>query len=502
MTERLFTGAETRELDRIAIDEVGIPGFELMQRAGEAVFAELLQRWPGVRRISVCCGKGNNAGDGYVVAGLARGLGLEVELLQLGASGALTGDAARARDAALAAGVVPGEHADGLPVPTGEVVVDALLGTGLKGAPRAPFAAAIEAVNAAGAPVLAVDIPSGVDADSGGAPGVAVRARATVTFIGKKLGLYTGAGVTLAGDVVFAGLGVGEEVRERLGGVPLLDLPGALAAWPLPTRDASAYKHSLGHVVVVGGDESMGGAPLMAAEAALRVGAGMVTVVTRACHRNAILARRPEIMVVDADDDELRGDVLGRASVLVLGPGLGRRAWGLKLLAEGLELGKPTVLDADGLNGLAAEGLEPRGPTLITPHTGEAATLLGTSTAAISADRPAAARALAELARGSGGEGAAVLKGAGSVMAHADAGGARLLGVCAHGNPGMATAGMGDVLSGVLGGLLGQRASVPATLVVGVTAHSRAGDLAAARTGQRGLLATDLLPELMALLDV
>lgn len=502
MTQRLFTGAQTRELDRIAIDEVRIPGYQLMQRAGEAVFTELLQRWPGVRRISVCCGKGNNAGDGYVVAGLAQQLGLDVELLQLGASGALEGDAARARDAALATGVVPREHADGLPTPAGEVVVDALLGTGLKGAPRPPFAGAIEAVNAAGAPVLAIDIPSGVDADTGAAPGIAVRALATVTFIGRKLGLHTGAGIALAGEVVFADLGVGEDVRARLGGVPLLDLPGALAAFPLPTRDASAYKHSLGHVVVVGGDESMGGAPLMAAEAALRVGAGMVTVVTRARHRNAILARRPEIMVVDADTDELRGDVLGRASVLVLGPGLGRRGWGIRLLAEGLELGKPTVLDADGLNVLAAEQLVPRGPTLMTPHSGEAATLLRTSTAEISADRPAAARALAELARGAGGDGAAVLKGAGSLMAHADDEGVRLLGVCAHGNPGMATAGMGDVLSGVLGGLLAQHATVPGTLAVGVTAHSRAGDLAAARTGQRGLLATDLLPELMALLDV
>jgi hydroxyethylthiazole kinase-like uncharacterized protein yjeF len=501
MSQTLYTAKQTRELDRIAIEEAGIPGFELMRRAGEAALAGLLDCWPGVKSITVCCGKGNNAGDGYLVAGRAVGFGIEVELLQLEDLAALRGDAATARDWAVGQGVQIRACAEQMSVPRGEVIVDALLGTGLTGAPRGLYAAAIETINQSGKAVLAVDIPSGVSADTGAIAGVAIHADLTVTFIGRKLGLYTGAGAAAAGEVVFADLGVGADITGRVQGVPLLKLDDLLDQPGLPERSANAYKHALGHVLVVGGDDAMGGAPLMAAEAALRVGAGMVTVATRAHHRSAILARRPELMVVDADDDDQLLPALQRATTLVVGPGLGRGRWGLKLLEHAIAAQKVMVVDADGLNLIAEADLRLLAPAVFTPHAGEAATLLSRSVAEVQADRPGAGLALAELAAGAAGVGVSVLKGAGTVISHSSGPTqTRLLGVCGHGNPGMASAGMGDVLSGVIGGLLAQGMTAADAALIGVIAHSKAADDAVRVTGERGLLATDLLPELMRLL--
>jgi ADP-dependent NAD(P)H-hydrate dehydratase / NAD(P)H-hydrate epimerase len=495
----LYSAAQCRELDRLAIETHGIPGFELMLRAGRTAFHELLRCWPEARHVAVCCGKGNNAGDGYIVAGLAVQSGLRVTLWQLGSARDLAGDAGRARDWARERGVEP---CSGPPERIeADVVVDALLGIGFRGEVRDAFAACVAAINASGAPVLAIDIPTGVDADTGATRGPAVRARVTVTFIGRKLGLHTGAGAAHAGAVVFADLGVPGVVHRVIRGVPWLDYGGLPASFRLGPRDATAYKHSLGHVVVVGGDHSMGGAPLMAAEAALRVGAGMVSVVTRAAHRPAILTRRPEIMVVDADDPTACATALARASCLVVGPGLGQHDWGLDLLRRALARNLPTVLDADGINNYAtldggADRQWPgRPPLIVTPHAAEAARLLGIDVAAVQDDRPAAARLLACRVGG-----VAVVKGAGSVIASARDSAAELVGVCAHGNPGMASAGMGDVLSGIIGGLLAQGLAPEAATAAGVCLHSLAADRAAAVFGQRSLLATDLLQSMIQIL--
>ncbi|MFU8814129.1 MAG: NAD(P)H-hydrate dehydratase [Pseudomonadales bacterium] len=492
----LYTAAQCRELDRLAIHDHGMPGFELMQRAGRAAFVELLHRWPEARRVAVCCGKGNNAGDGYILAGLAREGGFDVVLWQLGDPGELAGDAARARDWAGERGVAPQA---GPPASiSADVVVDALLGTGLKGPLRGAFADSAANINRSGVPVLAIDLPTGISADTGAAPGEAVRASATVCFIGRKLGLYTGAGVSHAGDVIFRDLGVPSAVYRAVSGCPWLSYPQLPEAYRTRRREADAYKHALGHVVVVGGDHSMGGATLMAAEAALRVGAGMVSVVTRAEHRPAILARRPEVMVVDADDADARRAVFGKARCLVVGPGLGQQPWGRSLFDEALSTGLPTVLDADGLNNLATLSVALQGPVIITPHVAEAARLLGSDVAAVQSDRPAAALALARLVRG-----VAVLKGAGSLIAAADDGAddrAELLGVCAHGNPGMASAGMGDVLSGIIAGLLAQALTPEAAAAAGTCLHSFAADRAVAAVGQRSLLAMDLLHPMIDIL--
>lgn len=488
----LHSAAQCRDLDRRAIAS-GIPGFELMQRAGQAAFRELLARWPDARRLAVCCGKGNNAGDGYLVAGLAQRIGMAVTLIQIGDPDALQGDAARARDWAAAEGVVP------QPGPprtlSADVIVDALLGTGIEGELREPFARTAALINASAIPVLAVDVPSGVSADTGYAAAHSVRADLTVTFIGRKLGLHTGPGVSHAGTVVFDDLGVPPEIRAAVPGLPWYRYPDLAPAYRLPPRDANAHKHALGHLVVVGGDHSMGGAPLMAAEAALRCGAGMVSLLTRAEHRAAVLARRPEVMVVDADDVGRRRDLLERATALVVGPGLGADPWGDALLAEALARPVPAVVDADGLNGAARLGLDLGGTRVITPHPGEAARLLECASADVQADRPARARALAQQVNA-----VTVLKGPGSILAAPSADGGALLGVCAHGNPGMASAGMGDVLSGIVGALLAQGLNAEAAAVAGVCLHSFAGDRAVLRFGPRSLLASDLTDAMVEIL--
>ena len=485
----LYTSAQCRELDRLAIVEHGIPGFELMLRAGRAAFGELTTRWPQARSITIFCGKGNNAGDGYVIAGLAREMGIDAQVLQIGDSN-FQGDAELARQWAAERGVAAEPSAAAL---RGKLLVDALLGTGLKGPPRDAFARAVNRINTSGLPVLAVDVPTGLSADTGAECGEAVRADVTVSFIGPKLGLHTGPGLALRGELVHADLGVPPSVLNAVAGCPLL----TFEPQSLPPLGVNLYKHQAGHLVVVGGDLGMGGAPLMAAQAALRAGTGLVSVVTRGAHRPAVLSRCPEIMVQDADDAQAANDLFARATALVIGPGIGRNQWGETLFRSALATPKPRLIDADGLRWLAQGGAPNRlaesdgpAPKVLTPHTGEAAQLLGTTAAEIEQDRPGAALQLAKR-YGS----VVVLKGAGSICA-AD----RLLGVCGHGNPGMATAGMGDVLSGVIGGLLAQGLHPRQAATIGTSLHSRAADLAAERRSQRGLIATDLLDTIAELL--
>jgi len=491
--DRLFTAAESRALDRLAIERHGVAGIVLMKRAGRAAWMTLQQRWPFADAITVVCGRGNNAGDGYIVAGCARSSGKKVQLIQLGSASALSGDAALARDWAVALGVMIDEVADEAPAfeVDGEVIVDALIGTGARGDVRPGFARAIGRINAAAKPVLALDIPSGLCADTGRVLGSVVRADVTVTFIGVKRGLVTGSGPDHTGAVVLDTLGVPDDCHRDIGGIAALQWSGQRHL--IPQRAPSAYKHQSGHALIVGGDSGMGGAVAMAAEAALRVGAGLVSVVTRPEHVSAILARRPEVMVKGADDARPLDALVDRASVIAIGPGLGRGDWGHALLERVLRAGKPLVVDADGLHLLAQHRVDATPPMVLTPHVAEAGALLGNNTVAdVQRDRFAAATELA--ARSS--NGAAILKGAGSVVA-----GAGRLGVCLHGNPGMATAGMGDVLTGVVAGLLAQGLGVWDAAVAGACLHSFAADRVAERNGRIGLLATDLLIELRAILN-
>lgn len=490
MPHRLYRTAQVRELDRIAIEEYGIPSDELMRRAGAAAFAELQQRWAGARRLAVFCGRGNNGGDGYVVARLAREAGLDARVFVPAGIAPAQGAAARAAELwSNGGGSIDAWRGD-VDLRDFDVIVDALLGTGLDRPPEGAWREVIEAIVASGRPVLAIDVPSGLDADRGSAPGVVVRADLTVTFIALKTGLFTGSGRELAGELRFSDLGLSEEILAR--GEPAAgrlspEVFGALLA----PRRRGAHKGDFGHVLVIGGDHGMAGAVRMAAEAAVRSGAGLVSVATRAQHAALISLARPELMAHGVEDGQALAPLLARADVIALGPGLGRGDWSRAVFDMAMASGLPLVVDADGLN-LLAEAPRRREDWILTPHPGEASRLLGTSTAMIEKDRYAAVQ---ELQQRYGG--AVVLKGAGTLVR----GPRGEVAVCDAGNPGMATGGMGDVLTGIIAGLRAQGITLADAAGLGVLLHAMAGDRAAADGGERGMLATDLLQHLRPLLN-
>jgi len=479
----IYSASQVRDLDRRAIDEFGIAGYELMTRAGTATLEALRALWPSARSIAVLCGPGNNGGDGYVVARLARSHGLATRVVAVGDPESLAGDARRAYDDFTAEG---GRCEPWSPsVVQCDVIVDAIFGTGLARPVAGDAASIIAAVNASGRPVVAVDIPSGLNADTGAIQGVAVRAEVTVTFVGRKPGFYVGEGLDRVGRVLVDDLGVPRATFD--GAIPAARLIGeGTIAEALPRRPRTAHKGGHGHVLVIGGGPGMPGAARLAGEAALRAGAGLVTL---AAHPDnaAIAATRPELMCIGAASPADLHALLGRATIVAVGPGLGQGAWAESLLEAALESGLPLVVDADALNLLAAS---PRtfARWVLTPHPGEAARLLGITGAAVQADRLGAAR---ELQSRYGG--VVVLKGAGSIVQ--PPGGPPW--ICDRGNPGMAAGGMGDVLTGVIAGIAAQCGDLGLAARAGVLVHAQAGDLAA-RAGERGMLAGDVLRQVRA----
>lgn len=488
----LYTASQVRELDRRVAEGLGLAPGELMERAGAAAFRRLRANWPRIRRLGVVAGPGNNGGDGYVVARLAAAAGLQVRLAAPGGAPRAGSDAERAsRRYAAAGGQVTAEV--GHVLKHAELVVDAIFGTGLSRPPAGALAAAIEAVNACGRPCFALDLPSGLDSDTGHAPGAAVQATRTLSFIVDKPGLHTGAGVARCGTVDLADLGAPAAALQAAGepAARLID-PAPLVATHWPPRRRDAHKGDFGHVLLIGGARGMAGAAALAATSALRSGAGLVSVATHPGHLAALLAARPELMVHEVAQATELDALLARASVLALGPGLGTGDWGRQLLRRALASRLPCVLDADALNLLAtgAVKLPEGGPTIITPHPGEAARLLASDTETIAADRLAAAR---ELQRRYGA--VAVLKGAGTLVADGEG----PLGVVPGGNPGMASGGMGDVLTGMIAGLWAQAAggasahTGAAAARLGAALHAGAGDRAAQQQGEPGLVAGDLI---------
>jgi len=484
----LYRAEQVHGLDRTAIDEHGIPGAELMERAGRAAYRLLRQGWPDARVVSIVCGIGNNGGDGYVVARYARTDGLEVRVLQLGDPQRLRGDAltmaTRFREAG--GSVAPFQE---LPQST-ELIVDAILGTGLEREVTGAWAQAIEAINRHPAPVIAIDIPSGLHSDLGRILGTAVRAEATISFIGLKQGMFTGAGPDCCGKVRFDALQVPAAVYARQ------ILSARRLAWAqlgglLARRPRAANKGSFGHVLVVGGARGYSGAARLAGEGALRAGAGLVTIATHPEHAAYINLSRPELMCLGVEGPTELEPALERATVVAVGPGLGKDSWGKGLLARVLETRRPLVVDADALNLLAASPTS-RDDWVLTPHPGEAARLLGTETDAIQADRFGSIRRLRNRCNG-----VVVLKGAGTLIQGPSH---KPTGVCTSGNPGMATAGTGDVLTGVIAALIAQGLGLEDAAAGGVCLHAAAGD-AAAEDGERGLLASDLLARIRPLLN-
>jgi len=483
-----LSNGSARALDAYEIEKRRVPGFTLMTRAAEAALTLLRARWPQARRVAVVCGAGNNGGDGYVLARLAHAAGLEVLVLAAASPDKLTGDARRAQEEWLAAG--GRAHPFAADALSGsDVIVDGLLGTGFRPPARAETLAVIQAINGARRPVLALDIPSGIDADSGAVKEEAVRADITLSFVGLKSGLYLGQGPEHAGVVLLDDLGVVVPAQPEF--TPLMRrIDEAEIAASLPRRARDAHKGTSGRVLIIGGGPGMPGAVRMAAIAALRVGAGLVTVAAAAENLTAVTAAQPELIYLPVSSITNIEAALRTAGVVAVGPGLGTGEWAQRLWSQLLSSQVPAaVVDADALNLLASRPEPLPSGWIITPHPGEAARLLGVDTAAIQADRLAAVRAL-HARYGA----VSVLKGAGTLVACGPANAAELQ-ICDRGNPGMATAGMGDVLTGVIAGLRAQISDSALAARVGVLVHALAGD-SAAQAGQRGLIASDVVAEL------
>lgn len=481
----LFDTAAARTLDERASALAGDGGWSLMSQAGLAAWQCLLQQWPDARQLCVVAGSGNNGGDGYVLATHALQSGRQVRLFVLPGKPPAT---ALARQAAAAFASAGGqvETVDGA-LPACDVLVDALFGLGLDRAPDVYARALIEAINAQQAPVFSLDVPSGVDADRGRVPGAAVRARMTLQFIANHRGLFTGDALDHVGQRRLAPLEVDDTAWEGVNASAqrwAADRLGTL----LPPRRNNSHKGESGHVLCVGGNHGSGGAIALAGEAALRSGAGLLSIGTRRDHVGPLLARLPEAMVHALEDGDALPDLLAKARVVAIGPGLGQDDWARALFARVLACGKPLVVDADALNLLAHD---PRAlpDAILTPHPGEAARLLECTTAEIQADRYRCAQALAERYRV-----VVVLKGAGSIVAAPG----RIPRLIAAGNPGMAVGGMGDLLTGIIASLRAQGLDAFDAAACGALLHALAGD-AAALDGARGLLPTDLLAPLRRL---
>ncbi|MET1161364.1 MAG: NAD(P)H-hydrate dehydratase [Pseudoxanthomonas sp.] len=481
----LFDTHAARLLDARATTLLGGDGYALMQRAGQAGWQHVLQHWPAAHRITVVCGPGNNGGDGYVLARLAHRSGRLVTVLHLAEHVPTTELSQRACTEYVAVGGEIALFPES--VPHGDLLVDAMFGIGLSRPPDTFATALIDAINAQPAPVFALDVPSGLDADKGSAPGKAVIASRTLQFISRHSGLHTGQALEHTGQLELEELDVADEVFSTVESGPTLLTQEALSYWLLPRR-RNTHKGESGRALCIGGDHGHGGAILLCAEAALRSGAGLLNVATREAHVPALLARRPEAMALAAESGDELKPLLSQANAIAIGPGLGQGDWGRATLKLALAAGKPLVLDADALNLIAAGvfALAGDADAILTPHPGEAARLLGTDTADVQRDRFAAAQAIAERYRA-----VVVLKGAGTIIAAP----ARKPRVIDAGNPGMAVGGMGDVLTGVIVAL--RAAGLPAfdAASAGALMHSLAGD-AAAELGERGLLPSDLFPHL------
>lgn len=503
------TAGEMRRIDALAIERCGIPSATLMERAGVGAAAVVLERFPHVRAagVLVLAGKGNNGGDGFVLARALKRRRVRTAVVLAAERAAVTGPArtkmlawerAGGRTQTVAADDL-GAAARG--VARAGLVVDALLGTGIRGEVTGLVAELITLANACGLPTVALDVPSGLDADRGVPLGVAVQAELTVAFAAPKLGTVIFPGVRYAGEVAVVDIGIPDEAIAAVG--PAIAAVGyAEAAALLRPRDPEGHKGSHGHLAVVAGGRGKTGAVVLTARAASRAGAGLVTVGCPAALQGEVASRLLEQMTAPLPDD---GDgnlafpladayraLLDGKDAVAAGPGMGvaeeRRALVRWLITAG---GRPLVLDADALNCLAesAPGARPRaaGPLVLTPHPGEMARLLRRSTADVQADRIGAARALAaEL------DAVVVLKGARTVTA-APGGGVWLN---LSGNPGLGSGGTGDVLTGVIGGLLAQGYGAEQAAVLGVFLHGAAADRVAAARGTVGMIASDVVEAL------
>jgi hydroxyethylthiazole kinase-like uncharacterized protein yjeF len=506
---KIVTGKEMQTLDRRTITQAHVPSTVLMERAGEGIVRHLEEHCGPARgkTITILCGKGNNGGDGLVVARLLHRRGAQIHVVLLTPITDLGRDAAtmyrRLVRVTGRTAIIRFQSADQVRhlLASSDILIDALLGTGLSSVVTGTYREAIELINSAGKPVIAVDIPSGLHADTGAILGQAIRATLTITCGLPKLGLYVDAGIDQAGVIRVVDIGIPPTYVDAIESRTLL-LTSDSAFQSLPERAPSAHKGIFGHAGIIAGSVGKTGAAALAARAALRIGTGLVTVATPSSVNDVLEAKLLEAMTMPLPETKAR--TLARSGLdrvvafiqartaIAVGPGLSTHPETVELVQSLMKyLDRPSVLDADALNALAGRAsllTECKTPPILTPHPGEMARLeVDATTQSVNADRIGTARRFAR-ERGV----FVVLKGARTVIARPDG----LVAICPTGNPGMATAGTGDVLTGMIVGLLAQRVPAWEAACAATYFHGSAGDLASQHLGQPGMLAGDLIAQI------
>jgi len=490
-------------LDQMMIQKNVSNGYELMTQAAQSVLDVILLRYAKTSSLLIFCGQGNNAGDGYVLARLALQHNIEVSVISLVNSETLRGDALTAYKDWQVIGKTQFLLSEKISIEesinNADLIVDAILGTGLERSLSTQWNEVINQINqhASNIPIVAIDIPSGLDADTGSTWGETIKADISVTFIAKKQGMYTGQARNYCGEIIFKSLAVPENLYQQY------HSHATLLAWQqlkkkIPVRLASSHKGDNGKLLIIGGNISMPGALMLAGQAALRSGAGLVKILTHSKNVLAIQANHPELMVHGVDDSGIDAvyldSLLNWADSIAIGPGLGTNDWARSLFQLTFnnlinKPKKPLIVDADGLNLLAANNNWQHNNLVLTPHPGEAARLLNNTIEEVECNRFASINKLSESYKAT-----VVLKGAGTLIAHQSE-----VSVCPYGNAGMATAGMGDCLTGILSSLIVQDLPINLATKIAVCLHAKAADIAA-KEGQKGMLASDILPFIRQLL--
>ena len=500
---KLYTASETRKIDNLAIKEKGISGYSLMQMAAEFTLDVILREFSPVEELIIFCSKGKNSGDGFLLGSFAKEFGLEVTIVMSNTSNALKGVSRKAfeemKDSKVK--IISTKSVEKLKVSNKTVIVDALIGTGLKGNLRENIKESILALNKLGVklPVLSLDIPSGINPDTGDADDIAVYADITATFVAQKRGCFTSVGKKFSGEIIYSDLEIPKNLFSKITSTSyVVDYEDSISK--VVYREQDAHKGHFGNVVIVGGDRGLGGAGLLSSRAAVYSGAGLTSLVTRPEHVSASLVSCPEVMVKGVDSGQDIEEHLVKPDVIAIGPGLGQSAWSEQMIQrvfwEAEKRDVSVIMDADALNLLTKLKLSSNLPKrlILTPHPGEAARLLNTSVAVIESNRFSAAAKIQKKFNAT-----VVLKGSGTVICH-KSGGTQKWGICDSGNPGMATGGMGDVLTGIIAGLLAQGLTLLEAAEAGVDLHAKAADQASLEFGEAGLTSSDVINELKYLL--
>ena len=500
---KLYTAKETKKIDNLAIKEKEISGYSLMQRAAEFALDVILKEFGPLEELVIFCAKGKNSGDGFLLGSLAKEFGLNVTIVTCCPSKEIKGVSSKAfkEMKASKARIISINSIGKLKVSRKAVIVDALIGTGIQGNLRKNIKDSILALNRLGTklPVVSLDIASGVNPDTGEVEDICVYADITTTFVAQKRGCFTSIGKKVSGEVMYSDLEIPKKLFTKVTATSsIVNFEEYIDK--VVYREQDAHKGNFGHVLVIGGDRGLGGAGLLASKAAVYSGAGLTSLVTRPEHVNASLVSCPEVMVKGVNSGQDLEEHLIKPTVIAIGPGLGQTAWSEQMIqrvfweAEKREV--TVIMDADALNLIPKFKLSSKLPRrlVLTPDPGEAATLLNTNVETIESDRFASSAKIQKKFNA-----AVVLKGSGTVICH-QKNGIQQWGVCNCGNPGMATGGMGDVLTGIFAGMLAQGLTPKEACEVGVDLHAKAADQASFDLGEVGLTPSDVIEELRYLL--